>query len=305
MKAFIRKLSIKERQGFINSIIYSSFSFFHLLLTKSILNHKKISYITLIFISGSLLTIMSIYRIFRIMKSIKSYTKENLKINFYVLIISFLSYFFLITSIDSTSLTNIVFILRIYPFLLMLKRTLSDNTSISSQKLTSLIIYLLSFLIIFFPALYRESGWGVLFCLISVILKFSSVKYLSKAKGINIDLLMLNIGFFNAFFGGMIVITTFDKVESVGKLKWILIILNAFMTYYMKIFINKVLKGDANEQKLLIFNVLSLIFAIPIDYYFFGLTFYYNYFVLIFSFIEIFFFYKKIKKVIKSDAIYP
>ena len=52
MKAFIRKLSIKERQGFINSIIYSSFSFFHLLLTKSILNHKKISYITLIFISG-------------------------------------------------------------------------------------------------------------------------------------------------------------------------------------------------------------------------------------------------------------
>ena len=158
MKAFIRKLSIKERQGFINSIIYSSFSFFHLLLTKSILNHKKISYITLIFISGSLLTIMSIYRIFRIMKSIKSYTKENLKINFYVGIISFLSYFFLITSIDSTSLTNIVFILRIYPFLLMLKRTLSDNTSISSQKLTSLIIYLLSFLIIFFPALYRESG---------------------------------------------------------------------------------------------------------------------------------------------------
>ena len=116
---------------------------------------------------------------------------------------------------------------------------------------------------------------------------------------------MLNIGFFNAFFGGIIVITTFDKVESVGKLKWILIILNAFMTYYMKIFINKVLKGDANEQKLLIFNVLSLIFAIPIDYYFFGLTFYYNYFVLIFSFIEIFFFYKKIKKVIKSDAIYP
>ena len=94
MKAFIRRLSIKERQGFINSIIYSSFSFFHLLLTKSILNHKKISYITLIFISGSLLTIMSIYRIFRIMKSIKSYTKENLKINFYVGIISFLSYFF-------------------------------------------------------------------------------------------------------------------------------------------------------------------------------------------------------------------
>ena len=187
----------------------------------------------------------------------------------------------------------------------MLKRTITDNTSISNQKLTSLIIYLLSFLIIFFPALYRETGIGVLFCLISVILKFSSVKYLTKAKGINIDLLMLNIGFFNAFFGGFVVITTFDEVEHVGKVMWILIILNAFTTYYMKIFINKVLKGDANELKLLIFNVLSLIFAVPIDYYSFGQTFYYNYLVLIFSFIEVFFFYKKIKKVIKSNAIYP
>jgi hypothetical protein len=305
MKAFIRKLSIKERKGFLNSMIYSLFSFINLLLTKLILNHGKISYITLIFISGSLLTMMSIYRIFRLMKKFKSNKKENLKINFIVGAISFLSYFFLTTSVDTTSLTNIVFISRIYPFLLMMNRILTDNASISSQKIISFLIYIVSFLIIFFPALYRESGFGVLFCLISVILKFSSFKYLTKAKGINIDLLMLNIGFFNAFFGGMIVITTFDKVESVGKLKWILIILNAFMTYYMKIFINKVLKGDANEQKLLIFNVLSLIFAFPIDYFSFGQTFYYNYLVLIFSFIEIFFFYKKIKKVIKSDAIYP
>ena len=305
MKAFIRKLSIKERQGFINSIIYSLFSFFHLLLTKSILNHQKISYITLIFISGSLLTMMSIYRIFCLMKKLKSNNRVTLKINFSVGIISFLSYFFLIVSIGATSLTNIVFILRIYSFLLMINKTLNENASISIQKLTSLIIYLLSFLIIFFPALYRESGFGVLFCLISVILKFSSFKYLSKAKGINIDLLMLNLGFFNAFFGGVIVITNFDKIENIGKLTWILIILNAFMTYYMKIFINKVLKGDSNEQKLLILNVLSLIFAFPIDYYCFGQIFYYNYLVLIFSFIEIVFFYKKIKKVIKSDAIYP
>ena len=259
MKAFIRKLSIKERQGFINSIIYYSFSFFHLLLT-----------------------IMSIYRIFRIMKSIKSYTKENLKINFYVGIISFLSYFFFFFSIYLTSLTNIVFISRLYPFLVMLNHTLTKPENISNHQLVSFIIYFFSFFFIFFPALYHFTVFCVFYVLLSIIFKFSSITYLSNAKGLNVDLLMLNIGFFNAFFGGMIVITTFDKVESVGKLKWILIILNAFMTYYMKIFINKVLKGDANEQKLLIFNVLSLIFAIPIDYYFFGLIFYYNYFLFMY-----------------------
>lgn len=305
MKAFIRKLSIKERKGFLNSMIYSLFSFLNLLLTKSILNHKKISYITLIFISGSLLTLMSIYRIFRSMKKFKSNKKENLKINFIVGAISFLSYFFLTTSVDTTSLTNIVFISRIYPFLLMMNRILTDNASISSQKIISFLIYIVSFLIIFFPALYRESGFGVLFCLISVILKFSSFKYLTKAKGINIDLLMLNIGFYNAFFGGIIVITTFDKIEHIGKIKWILIILNAFMTYFMKIFMNKVLKGERNEQKLIILNILVLIFVMPIDYYTFGQVFYYNYLVIVFSFIEVYFFYKKIKKVIKSNAIYP
>ena len=305
MKAFIRKLSIKERKGFLNSMIYSLFSFLNLLLTKSILNHKKISYITLIFISGSLLTMMSIYRIFRSTKKFKSNKKENLKINFIVGAISFLSYFFLTTSVDTTSLTNIVFISRIYPFLLMMNRILTDNASISSQKIISFLIYIVSFLIIFFPALYRESGFGVLFCLISVILKFSSFKYLTKAKGINIDLLMLNIGFYNAFFGGIIVITTFDKIEHIGKIKWILIILNAFMTYFMKIFMNKVLKGERNEQKLIILNILVLIFVMPIDYYMFGQVFYYNYLVIFFSFIEVYFFYKKIKKVIKSNAIYP
>ena len=304
MKAFIRKLSIKERKGYVNSIIYTIFSFLHIIITKSIFYHSKISFITLIFISGSLLIMMSFYRIFRLMKKFKSIQKENIKMNFMVGLTSFLSFFFLIASIDSTSLTNIVFISRLYPFLVMLNHTLTKPENISNHQLVSFIIYFFSFLIIFFPALYQDTGFGVVYALLSIIFKFSSLTYLSNAKGLNVDLLMLNIGFFNAFFGGLIVVTTFDEIEYVGKFMWILIILNALCTYFMKIFLNKVLKGNGGEQKLMFLSVIALIFIIPFDFYVFEQSFYYNDLVLIFSFTEIYFFYKTVKKVIKTNTNY-
>ena len=304
MKAFIRKLSIKERKGYVNSIIYTIFSFLHIIITKSIFYHSKISFITLIFISGSLLIMMSFYRIFRLMKKFKSIQKENIKMNFMVGLNSFLSFFFLIASIDSTSLTNIVFISRLYPFLVMLNHTLTKPENISNHQLVSFIIYFFSFLIIFFPALYQDTGFGVVYALLSIIFKFSSLTYLSNAKGLNVDLLMLNIGFFNAFFGGLIVVTTFDEIEHVGKLMWILIILNALCTYFMKIFLNKVLKGNGGEQKLMFLSVIALLFIIPFDFYVFEQPFYYNDLVLIFSFTEIYFFYKTVKKVIKTNTNY-
>ena len=304
MKAFIRKLSIKERKGYVNSIIYTIFSFLHIIITKSIFYHSKISFITLIFISGSLLIMMSFYRIFRLMKKFKSIQKENIKMNFMVGLNSFLSFFFLIASIDSTSLTNIVFISRLYPFLVMLNHTLTKPENISNHQLVSFIIYFFSFLIIFFPALYQDTGFGVVYALLSIIFKFSSLTYLSNAKGLNVDLLMLNIGFFNAFFGGLIVVTTFDEIEHVGKFMWILIILNALCTYFMKIFLNKVLKGNGGEQKLMFLSVIALLFIIPFDFYVFEQPFYYNDLVLILSFTEIYFFYKTVKKVIKTNTNY-
>lgn len=307
MKAFIRKLSIRERRGFVNSIIYTIFSFLHIILTKTILYNSNISFITILFISGSLLIIMSCYRIFRLMKKIKSSKKENLRINFQVGLNSFISYFCLLAAIDSTTLTNIIFISRLYPFLIMINRSISspERETIHNHQLINFFVYIFSFLFIFFPALYIDSGFGVVFCLISVIFKFSSCNYLSEAKSINVDLLMLNVGFFNAFFGGIIVLMTFDEVDHIGKLMWLLIILNTLISYFMKIFMNKVLKGGSNEQKLMILNVLALFLILPFDFYVFGQKFYYNYLIIVFSFVEIFFFYKKVKKVIKSDAIYP
>ena len=101
---------------------------------------------------------------------------------------------------------------------------------------------------------------------------------------------------------------------------WILILLNVMSSYFMKIFMNKVLRKNINERndnentnnerntnelKLMILNIIIMYFTLPIDFYIFGEKFYYNYLVLLFSFIEIFLFYKIVKKILKSDIIYP
>ena len=96
-------------------------------------------------------------------------------------------------------------------------------------------------------------------------------------------------------------VITYNKMEHIGKLLWLLIILNAFTTYIMKIFLNKLIKNRRNNHKLLILNILILFIAIPIDIILFKESFSYYYLVLVFLFIDIFFFYKK---VIKSKENY-
>ena len=300
MKAFIRRLSIRERKNYIYSIIYALFSFFHILLTKTILYNSKITYLTLITLTGSLLIMMSFYRIFRSFKKFQIIKKEGKEINFAEGFNSFISYFCSIAALDSTSLTNVIFIDHLFPILLFFNRSISKTENISSHQLASFIIYIFCFLFIFIPALYKDPGPGVVLYLLSVIFKFAANKYGHNSKDMDVDLLMLNIGFYNVVIGGILMVIWFDQVEIFGKLIWFLILLNALTSYVMKIFLNKVLKGNNNEQNLMILNIIIMIFAVPIDYYFFKQIFYYNYLVLLFSSVEIFFFYKYIKKVIKA-----
>ena len=301
MKAFIRKLSIKERKGYINSIIYAIFSFFHILLTKTILYNSKISYLTLITLTGSLFIMMSFYRIFRSLKKYKSFQKKGNKIKFINGLNSFISYFFSIAGLDSTSLTNVVFIEHLFPFLLLLNQSIVKTENISIPQYACFFIYIFCFLFIFIPALYRDPGPGIALYLFSIIFKFSANKYSNNSKDTDVDILMLNIGFYNAFIGGILIVIMFDEINHVGKFMWFLIALNALTSYFMKIFFNKVLKSDNKEQKLMILNIIILLFVIPIDYFLFKQIFYYNYLVLLLFSVEIFFFYKQIKKVIKSE----
>ncbi len=79
----------------------------------------------------------------------------------------------------------------------------------------------------------------------------------------------------------------YNKMEYIGKLLWFLIVLNAFTTYLMKIFFNKLIKNNSNHQKLLILNIIILIFSIPIDYFFLDESFNYYYLCVIFLFIDV------------------
>ena len=284
-------------------LIYSIFCGFHILLTKIILKKLKIHYLTLLSLSGSVLILMSFYRIFRSIKKYQSLKeKEKLtQINFLHGIYSFIIYGSLLASLAWTSLTNIVLITRLFPFLVMFNRFISESISIPSYHLYCFLGYIFCFLMIFIPLLSTEQAPGILFGLISVFFKFISNKFWSKAKGIQVDILILNIGFYSAYVGGILMVIIYNKMEHIGKLLWLLIILNAFTTYIMKIFLNKLIKNIRNNKKLLILNIMILIFAIPIDLIIFKERFSYYYLVLFCLSIDIFFFYKKVIKSKEND----
>ena len=298
MKAFIRRLSINERKRYMLSIIYSTFCGIHILITKIILNKLKIHYLTLLTLSGSLLILMSFYRIFR---SIKKYQaikeKEQLtQVNILQGIYSFIIYGGLLASLNWTSLTNVVLITRLFPFIVMFNKFISASKSIPSYLLYCFLAYIFCFLMIFIPLLSTNQAPGIFLCLISVIFKFITNKFWSQAKGIKMDILVLNIGFYSAYIGGILMVIIYDKMQHIGKLGWFLIILNALAIYNMKIFLNKLIKNKRNNLKLLILNIMILIIALPIDLLFFKERFSYYYFVLVFLSIDIFFFYKKVIK---------
>ena len=298
MKAFIRRLSINERKGYMHSIIYSTFCGIHILITKIILNELKIHYLTLLTLSGSLLILMSFYRIFR---SIKKYQaikeKEQLtQANVLQGIYSFIIYGGLLASLNWTSLTNVVLITRLFPFIVMFNNFISESKSIPSYHLYCFLAYIFCFLMIFIPLLNTNQAPGIFLCLILIIFKFIKNKFWSQAKGIKMDILVLNIGFYSAYIGGILMVIIYDKMQHIGKLGWLLIILNALATYNMKIFLNKLIKNKRNNIKLFILKIMILIIALPIDLLFFKERFSYYYFVLVFLYIDIFFFYKKVIK---------
>ena len=303
MKAFIRKLSINERKGYMNSIIYSIFCGIHLLTTKIILKKLKIHYLTLLSLSGSLLILMSFYRIFRSFKKYQAIKEKEklIQISFLHGIYSFIIYGGILASLNWTSLTNIVIIARLFPFLVMFNRFISESESIPSHHLYCFLGYIFCFLMIFVPLLSTEQAPGIFLCLISIFFKFISNKFWSKAKGIQVDILVLHIGFYSAYVGGLLMVIIYNQMEHIGKLLWFLIILNAFTTYIMKIFLHKLIKNKRNNYKLLILNIIVLYLTIPIDLIIFKEKFSYYYLVLFILFIDRFFFHKK---VIKSKENY-
>ena len=108
-----------------------------------------------------------------------------------------------------------------------------------------------------------------------------ATQYWKHSRGIVIDLLLLSVGFISSSVGGILLLFTSDKMEHLNFLGWVFIILNAFATYYTRIFLLKVIKVVSNVDKIVILNFPLIILAMPIDYFIFGEEFNWFYLSLI------------------------
>ena len=303
MKKFMRSLSINERKGLIYSLVYSCFCFFHILIIKILIQVFDLRYLTILTETGSIITLMSFYRMWRSLNKFTPSTVKDTKIIFSGGVLSFITYAGYMASLNWVSSTNAILIIRLFPFLLLISEFVSGEKKIPSHVFHSLICYIITLLIILLPLLDSDQSPGIFFCLVSVFFRFASSKYWNEAHGISIDLFLLSIGFFSASIGGMSLIVLYQKMETIGGLAWIFIILNAFTSYILKIFLIKLLKNSFNNEKLLMFNIIILFFAILCDYFFFGVKFNYYYLVLIALFIDSIFFVKRVIKIIQKEKI--
>ena len=303
MKKFMRSLSINERKGLIYSLVYSCFCFLHILIIKILIQVFDLRYLTILTETGSIITLMSFYRMWRCLNKFTQSTVKDTQIIFSGGILSFITYAGYMASLNWVSSTNAILIIRLFPFLLLISDFISGEKKIPTHAFRSLICYIITLLIILLPLLDSDQSPGIFLCLTSVFFKFASSKYWNIAHGITIDLFLLSVGFFSASIGGMSLIVLYKKMEKIGGLGWIFIILNALTSYILKIFLIKLLKNNYNNEKLLIFNLIILFLAIPCDYFFFGVKFNYYYLILFALFIDSIFFVKRIIKRSQTEKI--
>lgn len=278
---FIRSLNIKERKGYIFSICYSCFVFIHLFIVKTVSSKLKIGYLTLITESGSVISLICFYRILMTLQKFKKTNSLEIKKIFHGGIFSFLSYTLIISSLYWSSITITCLMLRLYPFFFLISEYLINDYKFTHNEITSFIISFITSLIIIISSVGSEKTSGLFLGLLGLMFKVIATQYWKLSRGVTIDLLLLSVGFISAGIGGTLMIFTYKKIEKLSPLAWLFIVLNAFATYYTRLFLLKVIKEITNVDKIVILNSLLLIFALPVDYFVFGDKFNWAYLSLI------------------------
>lgn len=281
MKPFIRSLNIRERKGYVFSVCYSCFVFFHLFIVKVVSSKLNLGYLTLITESGAVISLICFYRI---LMTLKKFTKTNsleIKKILHGGIFSFLSYILIIASLYWSSITITCLMLRLYPFFFLISEYIMNDYELTHSEITSFIISFITGLIIIISTANSEKTAGVFLGLLGLVFKVIATQYWKHSRGVAIDLLLLSVGFISAGVGGVLMVFTYKNIEKLSPLAWIFIVLNAFATYYTRIFLLKVIKVISNVNKIVILNCLLLILALPVDYFVFGDKFNWYYLTLI------------------------
>ena len=273
MKAFLRTLNSKEIKGYVFSLYYTFFLLTHLFLVKLLQIHYNISYLTLLTQTGSIISLMSFYRIFMTLNKIATTSSLDFMQMFHGGFFSFMSYAFITLSLYYLSVTNFMLIFRLYPFIFLFAVYGLDNYPITQNEFVCFIVSLLSIFVILIPGMDNQLIIGVVIVIFALTCKVIATKYWKRARGITVDFLLLSVGFLSAGIGGVLMITTRDKIEYLNYNGWIYIVLNGLSTYYARIFLLKVTKYIRNVSKIVVFNTFGILVAMVVEIFVYGEVF--------------------------------
>jgi hypothetical protein len=280
MKAFIRTLNLKERKGFNYTLCYGLFLFLQSFFLKILITQYQLSSYTVICLQGSIFSLICLFRILIVIK--KNSKKSKIFDSKLILSLSefyeFISFICLLLSLYFLNLTNLILIIRLFPFLLIF---IEYGYVMSNSEIICFLTYITVFLIIFLPSIGSFQIIGMIFGLFSVIGKILSFKYWRNAIGLTIEIMLLGVGLFSISFGGNLMIRFGKKqMEKITIKSWILIILSSFCTYYKKIFFLKIMKNPKNIDKIILVNSITILITIPIDLFMFNQNFGFRYLIL-------------------------
>ena len=171
MKAFLRTLNSKEIKGYVFSLYYTFFLLTHLFLVKLLQIHYNISYLTLLTHTGSIISLMSFYRIFMTLNKIATTSSLDFMQMFHGGFFSFMSYAFITLSLYYLSVTNFMLIFRLYPFIFLFAVYGLDNSPITQNEFVCFIVSLLLIFVILIPGMDNQLIIGVVIVILHLLVK--------------------------------------------------------------------------------------------------------------------------------------
>lgn len=181
---------------------------------------------------------------------------------------SFCSFSSLLGSLYWIALTDFFIIERLYPFLFLLTEYFMSDREITRNEITCFAFTLISLLLIYLPVTENPKSPGLFLAVFSIITKVIATRYWKNTCGIRTDLLLLSVGCLCVIVGGVLMITMNIKMEKIYIGGWLLLILNAFATYYTRIFLLKLLKIVTNFDKIVVFNLVCIILSLIVDIFY-------------------------------------
>ena len=277
MKAYIRTLNIKERKGFISSICYSFFTPFQL-ITVRILS-SSLDYFTVTALTGAIINVLCCYRVVMTLEKLSRRNASDFKLIFNAGVFSFFGFALDNLSVYFTSVSNIIMLSRLFPFMVLMTENIVNDFELTSSEVNCMIVSVIIVLGIMLRFVDSIQFFGFICALAGMAMKTIAITLWKSAKGISVDIVMMSIGVLSCIFGGTGMMIKNSSMRKIG-LKWFIVVINAICSYYSRIFVLKIVKNTRNMDKVIVMNLLAVLMCFIVDYFCFEVKFDFFYLVL-------------------------